>query len=143
MRQNVHAWLGFDVDAAFWCCIFSEFIFDYDFVRDVTQFHPNEFRLVQRCHEVKVGDVHCHEVCAFCGDDAVEEHLGLGHKHFHGGGGDFAQIIDSISSNSESCSIRFTLFWSYVPFLLLRYLILVNELYGIGGVLHSAADAIC
>ncbi len=47
------------------CCLFSELIFFSDLVWDVAQFHSNEFRSVQRCHEVKIGDVHCHEVCAF------------------------------------------------------------------------------
>ncbi len=77
MGQAVHASLGSNVDAAIRCCLFSELIFLNDFVRDAAQFHSDEFRSVQRCHEVKVGDVHCNEACTFRGDDAVEEeHLG-------------------------------------------------------------------
>ena len=30
----------------------------------------------QRPQVGKIADVHCHEACAFCGDDAVEEHFG-------------------------------------------------------------------
>ena len=123
MRQTVHALLGSNVDAAIQCCLFSEVVFFDDFVLDVAQFHSDEFRSVQRCHEVKVGDVHCHEACAFCGDG--------------GGGGNFSRIVDSVSSDSELCLIGFSLFGSYcahklpvhnVSLLLFWYLVLVNEL---------------
>jgi hypothetical protein len=105
---------------------------------------------VQRCHDVKVGDVHCHEAFSFHGDDAVKEHFG--HYRFRGGGGDFAWIVDSVSSNSELCSIGLSLFGSYcahelpvsnVLLWLFWYLLLVDELDGVGGVLYSATNAVC
>ncbi len=65
---------------------------------------------MQRCHEVEVGDVHCHEVRTLCGDHTVEEHFD--HQYFHSRGGYFAGAVDSVSPCSEWHLIGFRLFWS-------------------------------
>ncbi len=65
---------------------------------------------MQRCHEVEVGNVHCHELCTLCGDDTVEEHFG--HQHFCSWGGYFAGVVDSVTSYRELHLVWFCLFWS-------------------------------
>ncbi len=65
---------------------------------------------MQRCHEVEVGYVHCHEAHTLRGDHTVEEHFGQ--QHFCGWGGYFAGVVDSVSSYHKSYLVRFCLFWS-------------------------------
>ncbi len=105
---------------------------------------------MQRCQRVEVGDVHCHEVCAFCRDDSVEEHLS--HQHFRSDGGYFARIVDPVYSNSESSLIGFSLFGSYyahklpIHYVSLAFfwdLMLINKLNGVGGVCYPIVNAIC
>jgi hypothetical protein len=59
--------------------------------------------MMQRCHEVEFGDIHCHEVHTLRGDHTVEEHVG--HQHFCGWGGYFAWVVNSVSPYLESHSV--------------------------------------
>ena len=47
-------------------------LLDDDFFWNVVEADSDEFWLLEWGHEVEVGDVHCHESCIWCGDDAVE-----------------------------------------------------------------------
>jgi hypothetical protein len=105
---------------------------------------------MQRCHEVEVGDVQCHEARTLCGDQTVEEHFG--HQHFHGWGGYFTRVVDSVSSYCELHSIGFCLFWSDHANVLpvcdvfhafCWHLVLEDKLNSVGRVLYLTSDAIC
>ncbi len=65
---------------------------------------------MQRCHEVEVGDVHCHELRTLCRDHTGEKHFN--HQHFCGQGGHFAWVVDSVTPYRESHLVGFCLFWS-------------------------------
>ncbi len=67
LRVAVQAALGSDVDASIFGGLFS---------RDITNLDLDEFGTMKRCHEVEVGNVHCHESCPLCGDDTIEVHFG-------------------------------------------------------------------
>ncbi len=72
MREAIHAALGSDVDASIFGGFLSELIFSDDFIGDITLLDWDEFGMMQRCHEVEVGNVYCHELCTFfCGDDTI------------------------------------------------------------------------
>jgi hypothetical protein len=103
--------LGSDIDAANFGGFLSELVFINDLIGDVTQLDLNEFSMMQKCHEVEVGDVYCHEShTLLCGDDTVEKHFG--HQHFCGQGGYFAGVVDSVTPYHESHLVGFCLFWS-------------------------------
>jgi hypothetical protein len=76
LREAVHDALGSDVDASIFGGFLSELVFFDDFIRDITYLDSNELGMMKRCHEVKVGNVHCHESCPLHGDDTIEEHFG-------------------------------------------------------------------
>ena len=93
--------------------------------------------MMQRCQEVEVGDVHCHEARILCGDHTVEEHFG--HQHFCGQGGYFAGVVDSVPH-----LVGFCLFWSDCAYKLpvcdvfhafCGYLVLEDKLNSVGRVL--------
>jgi hypothetical protein len=105
---------------------------------------------MQRCHEVEVGEVHCHELCTLCGDHTVEEHFG--HQHLCGQGRYFAEVVDSVSSYRESHLVGFCLFWSDRAYKLpvcdvfhafCWYLVLEDKLNGVDRVLYLTSNAIC
>jgi hypothetical protein len=103
--------LGSDVVAANFGGFLSELVFVNGLIGDVTQLDSNEFSMMQRCHEVEVGDVYCHEPhTLLCGDDTVEKHFG--HQHFCCQGGYFAGVVDSVTPYHESHLVGFYLFWS-------------------------------
>jgi hypothetical protein len=76
LREAVHAALGSDVDASIFGGFLSELVFSDDFIGDITYLDSDEFGMMKRCHEVEVGNVHCHESCPLRGDDTIEEHFG-------------------------------------------------------------------
>ncbi len=150
MWEATHAALGSDVDAAIFGGFLSELVFVNNLIRDVTQFDLNEFSTMQRCHEVEVGDVCCHESRNLCGDDTIEKHFG--HHHFCGQGGYFAWVVDSVTPYYESHSVGFYLFWSDCAYELpvcdvfyaaCQYLMLEDKLNSVGRVLYATSNAIC
>ncbi len=76
LREAVHATTGSDVDASVFGGFLSELVFSDDFIGDITYLDSDEFSTMKRCHEVEVGNVHCHELCPLHGDDTIEEHFG-------------------------------------------------------------------
>ncbi len=76
MREDVHAPLGSDGDASIFGGFLSELVFFDDFIGAITYPDVDEFGTMKRCHEVKVGNVHCHESCPLRGDDTIEKHFG-------------------------------------------------------------------
>ncbi len=76
LREAIHAALGSDVDASVFSGFLSELVFSDDFIGDITYLDLDEFGTLKRCHEVEVGNVHCHESCTPRGDDTIEEHFG-------------------------------------------------------------------
>ncbi len=72
LGEPVHTALGSDVDASIFGGFLSELVFSDDFIGDITQLDLNEFGMMQRCHEVEDGNVHCHESCTLGGDDTIE-----------------------------------------------------------------------
>jgi hypothetical protein len=105
---------------------------------------------MQRCHEVEVEGVHCHESCTLCGDHTAEKHFG--HQHFCGWGGYFAWVVDSVTPYRELHLVGFCLFWSDsayklpvcdVFYAVCWYLVLEDKLNSVGRVLYMASDAIC
>ncbi len=72
MWEAIHAAFGFDVDASIIGGFVSELAFVADFIRDITSLYSNELGMMQRCHEVEVGNVHCHKLRTLCGDDTIE-----------------------------------------------------------------------
>jgi hypothetical protein len=72
LLEAIHAAPGSDVDAAVFGGFLSELVFVDDFIRDITLLDLNEFGTMQRCHEVEVGNVNCHELRTPCGDDTIE-----------------------------------------------------------------------
>ena len=57
------------------CCFFVEFIFLYDFLRNVTELYLGKFGSLYRCHEVEVGKIDAHEMLIGCGHHTVEEYV--------------------------------------------------------------------
>ena len=55
------------------------------------------FRLFQWGHQIKVGNVQCHESSSWCGYDTIREYLG--HHHYGCGCCHFFRIIDAISAH--------------------------------------------
>ncbi len=76
LREAVHAALGSDVDASIFGGFLSELVFSDDFIGEIIYLDSDEFDTMKRCHEVEVGNVHCHELCPPHGDDTIEEHFG-------------------------------------------------------------------
>ncbi len=72
MREAIHAALGSDVDASVFGGFLSELVFSDDFIRDITYLDLDEIGTMKWCHEVEVGNVHCHELCPLRGDDTIE-----------------------------------------------------------------------
>jgi hypothetical protein len=72
LREAVHAALGSDVDASIFGGFLSELVFSDDFIGDITLLDLDELGMMQRCHEVEVENVHCHELCTLCVDDTIE-----------------------------------------------------------------------
>ncbi len=52
-------------------CLVLQVVFIYDFLGDVAEIDVYVLGLFEWCHEVEVGDVHCHEAGALSRDDAV------------------------------------------------------------------------
>ncbi len=71
LREAVHAALGSDVDASIFGGFLSELVFFDNFIGDITYLDSDEFGTMKRCHEVEVGNVHCHESCPLRGDDTI------------------------------------------------------------------------
>jgi hypothetical protein len=110
----------------------------------------NEFSMMQRCHEVEVGDIHCHEVHTLCGDHTVEKYFG--YQHFCGLGGYLARVVDSVSYYHELYLAEFSLFWSDqanklpvgdIFHAFCQYLMLEDKLNSDGRVLYATFDAVC
>ena len=76
----------------------------------VGKFHFDVIWPFEWCHEVEVGDVHCHKLGSFGRDDAVEEHLG--NEHVSRWGGYFARIVDAFAAHCESRVVGIVFFWS-------------------------------
>ncbi len=102
------------------------------------------------CHEVEVGNIHCHESCILHGDDTIENHID--HWQFFGRGGYFAMVVDSVDAYCESHLVGFCLFGSDQAYKLpvcdvcpavCRYLVLGDELDSVGGVFDAPSNVIC
>ncbi len=96
---------------------------------------------MQRCHQVEVGCVHCHELHTLCGDDTIELHFS--HQHFNIWGGYLAGVVDSVTPYCESHLVWFCLFGSdrayklpvcNVVHAVCQYLLLEDELNSVGRV---------
>ena len=49
-------------------------------------------------------------MCPWSGNDAVEENFG--NEHVAGGGGNFARVVDAISTHDKAGAVGIVLFWS-------------------------------
>jgi hypothetical protein len=97
---------------------------------------------MQRCHEIEVGNAHCHELRTLRGDDTIGKHFG--HPHFCGWGVYFAWVVDSVTPYCESHLVGFCLLGSDQAYELpipdifhavSWYLVLEDELNSVGRVL--------
>jgi len=74
-----------------------EFVFSDDLVRDVRNFHSDELRVLERGVEVKIGNVHCHELCTCSRNNTVEQNFGG--KHVGSWCGTFTWVIDAVPTH--------------------------------------------
>ena len=75
LRKTVHAVDAMDVHPPIGCGLVVEFIFLYDFLRNVTELYLGKFGSFEGCHEVEVGKIDAHEMSTQCGNRTVEEYL--------------------------------------------------------------------
>jgi len=100
-----------DVDEAFRFKYIVEFVFSDDLISDVSNFHSDELRVFERGVEVKVGDVHCHELCICCRNNTVEQNFGG--KHVGSWCGNITGVIDVVPAHYKAGVIGFLLFGLY------------------------------
>ena len=89
-----------------------EFIFIDDIVRDVLDSDVNVFWSFEGGNEVKIRDVHGHELGVSCGDYTIEkdffyQHICRGRCYLTG-------IVDLVSSNDETGSVLLSFFIAYI-----------------------------
>jgi hypothetical protein len=97
-----------DVYPSIGCGFFMEFIFLYDFLRNVTELYLGKFRSFEGCHEVEIDEINAHEAHTQCGNYTVEEYLD---KEEHGRvGTHIFGIVDEGASHGCAAAIGFLLF---------------------------------
>jgi hypothetical protein len=108
LRKTVHPMGAADVYPSIRGGFFVEFIFLYDFFRNVAELYLGKFRSFKGCNEVEIGEINAHEARTRCGNYTVEEYLDkeeCGRVGTHAFG-----IVDEVDSHGCVGAIGFLLF---------------------------------